>query len=139
MAAIARKRSEMTSGARNMLNSLDKCLADILEVKNDSIPQVFRDGRSDRTSFKKIIKEITPAKRRKIDPRLVSCTFRNKELVACTEERLTALMTMEEQSKKGEELSYSPNEVELYQREVEFVCQLIEWGALSREDFQIDE
>lgn len=135
--AIARKRSEMTIGAQKALGELDNILADILEVKTESIPRL-QDRRADSTSFKYILKKMHP-KKKKVDNRAQHCIFQKKELVNCTEERLLALMTMEEQANNKEELRHEPNEVELYKKECEFVLKLIEWGCLGKEDFDIEE
>lgn len=138
MTAIATKRSKMTQGARELLNTLDNILQDILEVSTESLPEKFKDNRSDVTSFKYIAKKIAP-KKREVDNRSISCKFAKKELTEATDERLTAIIAMEGQASNKEELCYHPNEIELYKRQVEFVCKLVEWGCLSKADFDIKD
>lgn len=140
------RQATLSANGKKLFSEFDALLADVLTVKNEALPEQFRNRVSadETTTMESLVKKTTPKAKSVSEQRAVSVKFETvngeRVITESTPERLAAIEAYAAQVAAGnEELTFDVDEHRLYRAQMTFATVMVKAGILSEEDFEEDE
>lgn len=140
------RQATLSANGKKLFSEFDSLLADILTVKNEAIPEAYRNrvSANGTTTMESLVKKTSPKVKSVSEQRAVSVKFETvngeRVITESTPERLAAIENYRKQAESGvDELSFDVDEHRLYRAQMTFATVMVKAGILSEEDFEEDE
>lgn len=144
-AFVDARNAKLSANTRKLFAEFDEILTDILTVKNDAVPEAFRNGISadETVTMAALVKKTTPKAKSVREQRAISVKFETvngeRVITESTPERLAAIENYRKQSESGiDELSYDVDDYHHYKSLMTFATVMVKAGILEEDDFTED-
>jgi hypothetical protein len=144
-AFVDARNAKLSANTRKLFAEFDEILTDVLTVKNDALPEAFRNGSTadKTTTMASLVKKTTPKAKPVRELRSESVKFETvngeRVITEFNPARLAAIENYRKQAEAGAEtLTYDVDDYNHYNAMMTFAKVMVSAGILSEDDFTED-